>query len=121
MKRLIVALTVSLLAGLVGAAEVKPLKVFILAGQSNMEGPASIKTFDYIGDDPKTAHVLKEMVGPDGKAVVCDHAYLSYLTGDENIELAFCKLWFHSVQVGDQRSWASVFKCSLDTRSLSLC
>lgn len=87
MKRLIVALTVSLLAGLVGAAEAKPLKVFILAGQSNMEGPANIKTFDYIGDDPRTAPMLKEMVGPDGKAVVCDHAYLSYLTGDPNIEV----------------------------------
>jgi hypothetical protein len=26
----------------------KPLKVFILAGQSNMEGHAAIGTFDYI-------------------------------------------------------------------------
>ena len=26
-----------------------PLKVFILAGQSNMEGHAKIETFDYIG------------------------------------------------------------------------
>jgi hypothetical protein len=31
----------------------KPLKVFILAGQSNMERPASVATFDYIGF-PKT-------------------------------------------------------------------
>jgi hypothetical protein len=30
----------------------KPLKVFILAGQSNMEGHAEIRTFDYIGKDP---------------------------------------------------------------------
>lgn len=33
----------------------KPLKVFILAGQSNMEGPANVSTFDYLGDDPATA------------------------------------------------------------------
>lgn len=33
----------------------KPLKVFILAGQSNMEGHAAISTFDYIGKDPLTA------------------------------------------------------------------
>ncbi|MEO1971404.1 MAG: hypothetical protein ABGX07_07595, partial [Pirellulaceae bacterium] len=32
----------------------KPLKVFILAGQSNMQGHAKIATFDYIGDDPAT-------------------------------------------------------------------
>ena len=30
----------------------KPLKVFILAGQSNMEGHAKIETFDYIGAGP---------------------------------------------------------------------
>jgi hypothetical protein len=65
----------------------KPLKVFILAGQSNMEGPASIKTFDFIGDDPATAPMLKEMVGPDGKPFVCDQAWLSYLTGDKNLEV----------------------------------
>ena len=39
------------LASLVFAfsAQAKPLKVFILAGQSNMEGHAKIETFDYIG------------------------------------------------------------------------
>ena len=45
----------------------KPLKVFILAGQSNMEGHAKIETFDYIGDDPATAPLLKQMRGADGK------------------------------------------------------
>jgi alpha-galactosidase len=59
----------------------KPLKVFILAGQSNMEGPASISTFDYIGDDPATAPLLKVMRGADGKPTVCDDVYISYLTG----------------------------------------
>jgi hypothetical protein len=59
----------------------KPLKVYILAGQSNMEGQARIETFDYIGDDPATAPLLKEMRGPDGKPVVCDKVWISYLTG----------------------------------------
>jgi alpha-galactosidase len=62
-------------------AQPKKLKVFILAGQSNMEGPASIKTFDYIGDDPATAPMLKMMRGADGKPAVCDGAWISYLTG----------------------------------------
>ena len=43
------------------------MKVFILAGQSNMQGHASISTFDSLADDPKTAPLLKEMQGPDGK------------------------------------------------------
>lgn len=59
----------------------KPLKVFILAGQSNMEGHAKVETFDYIGDDPATAPLLKQMVGDDGKPRVCDHVWISYLTG----------------------------------------
>lgn len=59
----------------------KPLKVFILAGQSNMEGHAKVETFDYIGDDPKTAPLLKLMRGADGKSTVCDHVWISYLTG----------------------------------------
>ena len=66
----------------------KPLKVFILAGQSNMEGHAKIETFDYIGDDPATAPLLKMMRGADGKATVCDGVWISYLTGsgDQNGE-----------------------------------
>jgi len=51
----------------------KPLKVFILAGQSNMEGHAAISTFDYIGKDPLTAPILKEMRNPDGTPRVCDN------------------------------------------------
>ncbi len=43
-----------------------PLKVFILAGQSNMQGHASVSTFDSMAADPKTAPLLKEMRGPDG-------------------------------------------------------
>ena len=68
--------------------QAKPLKVFILAGQSNMEGPANIATFDYIGDDPATAPLLKMMRGADGKPAVCEGAWISYLTGanDKNFE-----------------------------------
>lgn len=63
------------------AADKKPLKVFILAGQSNMEGHAKVETFDYIGDDPATAPLLKMMRGADGKAAVAEGAWISYLTG----------------------------------------
>lgn len=58
-----------------------PLKVFILAGQSNMEGHAEIRTFDYIGKDPATAPLLSEMRNSDGTPRVCDKVWMSYLTG----------------------------------------
>ncbi|HBN74858.1 MAG TPA: hypothetical protein DD473_03350, partial [Planctomycetaceae bacterium] len=59
----------------------KPLKIFILVGQSNMEGHARVETFDYIGDDPATAPLLKKMRDTDGKPRVCDGAWISYYTG----------------------------------------
>ena len=59
----------------------RPLKVFILAGQSNMEGHARVETFDYIGDDPTTAPLLKQMQGSDGEPAVCKGAWISYYTG----------------------------------------
>ncbi len=65
------------------ARAAKPLKVFILAGQSNMEGHAKVETFDYIGDDPATAPLLQQMRGSDGKARVCDHVWISYFTGND--------------------------------------
>lgn len=63
------------------AAQPKPLKVFILAGQSNMEGHAKVETFDFIGDDPATLPLLKRMRATDGKPTVCDHVWISYFTG----------------------------------------
>lgn len=45
------------------SAEAKPLRVFVLAGPSNLEGHAKIETFDYIGDDPATAPLLSCSLG----------------------------------------------------------
>ena len=60
----------------------KPLKVFILAGQSNMEGHAQVSTFDYMARDPQTAPILKAMRNEDGTPRVCEKVWISYLTGD---------------------------------------
>jgi len=66
-----------------------PTKVFILVGQSNMEGHAKVETIDYIGEDPATAPLLKRMKGPDGKAPAeGEGVWISYFTGsgDKNGE-----------------------------------
>jgi hypothetical protein len=81
MKSIFYLLAASLLLLPLASAQPKKLKVFILAGQSNMEGHAKIGTFDYIGDDPATAPLLKMMRGSDGKPAVADNAWISYLTG----------------------------------------
>jgi hypothetical protein len=83
MKRVVPLLALFLLASIAqshAADAPKPLKVFILAGQSNMQGHAKVETFDYIGDDPVTAPLLKKMRNANGKPRVCDHVWISYFT-----------------------------------------
>jgi hypothetical protein len=55
----------------------KPLKVFILAGQSNMQGHAQVSTFAPMGLDPKTAPLLREMCNADGSPRVCEQVWIS--------------------------------------------
>jgi alpha-galactosidase len=55
----------------------KPLKVFVLAGQSNMQGHAHVSTFGPMGSDPKTAPILKEMCNADGTPRVCEKVWIS--------------------------------------------
>ena len=62
-------------------ASAKPLQVYILVGQSNMEGHAKVETIDYIGEDPATAPLLKRMLGPDGKPAAAKNVWISYYTG----------------------------------------
>jgi len=59
------------------ADQSKPLKVFILAGQSNMQGHAHVRTIDAMRLDPKTAPILEEMRVADGTYRVCDSVCIS--------------------------------------------
>lgn len=70
-----------LLAGQVVAAEAKkPLKVFILVGQSNMQGHAKVETFAGVAMDPKTKPMYDEMCDANGKPRVVKDVYISYLS-----------------------------------------
>jgi alpha-galactosidase len=70
-------LAATLAASLSATAAAKPLKVFILAGQSNMQGHAKVSTFEHIGMDPTTKPMLAEMLGADGKPKVCERVWIS--------------------------------------------
>lgn len=67
-------------SGLVASADTKPLKVFLLVGQSNMQGHAHVRTLEHIGMDPKTAPLLKEIQTKEGTPRVSDHVWVSYLS-----------------------------------------
>ncbi len=55
----------------------EPLKVYILVGQSNMQGHAQISTFDHVGMDPKTAPILKLMRDKEGTPRICERVWIS--------------------------------------------
>jgi hypothetical protein len=58
-------------------AEAQPLRVFILAGQSNMQGHAHVRTFEHIGMDPATKPLLAEMQNADGSPRILDRVWIS--------------------------------------------
>jgi len=93
---LLVALAITGFAFNDAADAAKPLKVYILAGQSNMQGSAHQRTFAAIGEDPKTAPLLKDILDPEGKPRISDNARISYLTGGRDGE----KLLSGKVKVG---------------------
>ena len=66
----------------------KHLKVFILAGQSNMQGHVNVSTFGAMEDDRKTAPILKDMLAADGKPKVCEKIWISSIgcAGDDTTE-----------------------------------
>lgn len=59
------------------ALSAEPLQVFILAGQSNMQGHAHVRTFEHIAMDPATQGLYKKMIRPDGSHQVCDRVWIS--------------------------------------------
>ncbi|QQL43846.1 sialate O-acetylesterase [Sulfuriroseicoccus oceanibius] len=58
----------------------EPLKVFVLVGQSNMQGHAMEETVEHIGMDPQTAPWLERLRDKDGKARVYSDVPVSYLS-----------------------------------------
>jgi hypothetical protein len=74
------ALLSTVLLALSQPSSAQRLRVFVLAGQSNMQGHAKTSTFDYIGDDAATRPLLDAMRDDQGNPRVCDGCWISYLT-----------------------------------------
>jgi formylglycine-generating enzyme required for sulfatase activity len=78
-----VAIGVTILGQAWGAQAGKsPVKVFILAGQSNMEGQGAIGggkgTLEFLVKEPASAPRYKHLIDKDGKWVVRDDVWCSY-------------------------------------------
>jgi alpha-galactosidase len=90
MTRFLIAAVVSPLFTITSLyAADKPVRVFILAGQSNMEGHGIIKadpkhnagkgSLEYLVKDPNTADKFRHLMGKDGKWAVRDDVWIHYL------------------------------------------
>ena len=67
----------ALFMGLVLPASAGPLKIYLLVGQSNMQGHAAERTLEHLGMDPKTAPLLKAIRNPDGTAKLQRDVWIS--------------------------------------------
>jgi alpha-galactosidase len=63
-----------------GLAHAKPLKVFILAGQSNMQGKARVRTIERLPLTEDGKQMYQDMMGEDGKPVAPKGVYGVYFT-----------------------------------------
>ena len=88
------------LALLAPVAAAKPLKVFILSGQSNMQGHAQLSTFDVIGLDPETAPMLAEMRNADGTPRVCEKVWISSIGSADDEQVGKLTAGFGAAQRG---------------------
>ncbi len=77
MKPTLSALVLLSLLAISLPASAKPLQIYILAGQSNMQGHAKVSTFEHIGMDPATKPMLAEMQNADGSPKVCERVWIS--------------------------------------------
>ena len=55
-----------------------PVKVFILAGQSNMEGQGALTTLDWLGEDPAHGHLLGKLKNEEGSWKVRNDVWVYY-------------------------------------------
>jgi alpha-galactosidase len=81
-------------------AEAKPLQVFILAGQSNMQGHAQVRTFEHVGMDPATKPMLVEMQNADGSPKVCKRVWISSLGSADTVQAGKLTAGFGASQGG---------------------
>jgi alpha-galactosidase len=80
LKTFILSVLAILLLGCSSAwAQVKPLQVYILAGQSNMQGHAKLSTIEHVGMDPLTLPMYKRMLNAQGEPAMCERVYISAL------------------------------------------
>ena len=61
-------------------AQSKPLKVFVLVGQSNMQGHAQVRTLEHLLLDPNSSPLREELLDEQGKPLTAKDVWISSLS-----------------------------------------
>ncbi len=95
-----------------------PLKVFILAGQSNMEGKGAVNTLEYLGEDPEYGHLL-DSIYKGGQWVVRDDVFIDYLGRSGPLTVGFgSKGGPHGGKIGPELGIGTVLGEAYDEKVL---
>jgi alpha-galactosidase len=62
----------------------KPLKIYVLAGQSNMQGKAKVRTIERLNLTEDSKLLYKDMMGADGNPATVKDVYGVYFTAGRN-------------------------------------
>ncbi|MHC4991303.1 MAG: sialate O-acetylesterase [Planctomycetota bacterium] len=75
----IAALGLVLASATARAQTPRPVQVFLLAGQSNMEGKGAVNTLAWLGEDPQHGQLLATIRDADGNWVRRDDVWIDFL------------------------------------------
>jgi hypothetical protein len=85
---LVAAAAAVIASAMMHGVDAKPLKVFILAGQSNATGMVNNRTLEHIKMFPETAEHFSALFTADGTPVALDDVFVSQWQGKESGKLA---------------------------------
>lgn len=80
---LVTAIALGLALPALCAEKAKPLKVYILAGQSTMTGIVHNRTFEHLKMSPEASKEYADLFNKDGSTVVIDDVRVSQWMGKE--------------------------------------
>ncbi|MEM6690401.1 MAG: sialate O-acetylesterase [Planctomycetota bacterium] len=85
MKRSLHSIAILMWLGFVASGNcAEPVQVFILVGQSNMQGHSHVSTFEAVGLDPDAQELHASMHDDSGEPVVCERVWISSIGNDKS-------------------------------------
>jgi hypothetical protein len=96
-----------------------PVKVFILAGQSNMEGHAGVQTLDRLGEHPTHGYLLKKIKNAMARSL-CAMTCSSPIRKKTSTSNARCQwAWVHGVRIGLGRNSCLASRWAITSKNRS--